>query len=223
MNAIKSYNLNLTKDQFLDDYTAFRTATTQNFRYKNHNYLAVYMNNDQYAYLNVLSNKNQLSLIVNLQFYYVYGFNIDNQYFAFEGEAFNSLKKAGFTILEANKIPYGDAYNQIGTSEQINSVCQESVSLITLQNSISRIVDMTIEWTDKNEDLLRVFWCLIEGIRFNEISNIVDELIAENPFNITFGYFYYMAERWAELSVGAAYSSKMDNSIAVYELHSLQN
>ena len=50
---------------------------------------------------------------------------------SFEGEAFNSL--AGFTIPEANKIPYGDAYNQIGTSEQINSVCQESVGLITLQ------------------------------------------------------------------------------------------
>ena len=96
------------------------------------------------------------------------------------------------------------------------------VSLGALQNSIDRVVDLTIDWTDKNEDLLRVFWCLVEGIRFSEISNIVHELIVDNPYNTTFAYFYYMAERWAELSVGAAYSGKVDKSIAVYELHRLQ-
>ncbi|MDE5068208.1 MAG: hypothetical protein O4861_04385 [Trichodesmium sp. St16_bin4-tuft] len=165
------------------------------------------------------SNNSLLTLIVNLEFYYVYGFKIDNQYFAYEGEAFDSLNKAGFNIPDENKIPYGDAYYQIGTREQIDSVCQESVSLEALQNSISRVVDLNIEWTDKNEDLLRVFWCLVEGIRFNEISNIVNELVAGKPCNITFAYFYYMAERWAKLSVGSAYLGKLDKSIAVYELN----
>ena len=222
MNTTKSYDLNLEQDQFLQDYTTFRTATSQNFTYNKNNYPAVYLDSDQYAYLNIYSNKSQLTLIVNLEFYYVYGFKIDNQYFAYEGEAFDSLNQAGFTIPEANKIPYGDAYYQIGTYEQIDSVCQESVSLEALQNSIDQVVDLTIKWTDKNEDLLRVFWCLVEGIRFSEISNIVHELIAGDPYNTTFAYFYYMAERWAELSVGAAYSSKVDKSIAVYELHRLQ-
>jgi hypothetical protein len=222
MNTTKSYDLNLEQDQFLNDYTTFRAATSQNFKYKEINYPAVYMDSSQYAYLNISSNNSLLTLIVNLEYYYVYGFKIDNQYFAYEGEAFDSLNQAGFSIPEANKIPYGDAYYEIGTYEQIDSVCQESVSLEALQNAISRVVDLTIEWTDKNEDLLRVFWCLVEGIRFQKISNIVFALIAGNPYNITFAYFYYMAERWAELSVGAAYSAKEDKSIAVYELHRLQ-
>jgi hypothetical protein len=222
MSTTKSYDLTLEQDQFLNDYATFRAATSQNFTYNKNNYPAVYMDGDQYAYLNITSNKSQLTLIVNLEFYYVYGFKIDNQYFAYEGEAFDSLNQAGFTIPEANKIPYGDAYYQIGTYAQIDSVCQESVTLKALQNSIDQVVDLTIDWTDKNEDLLRVFWCLVEGIRFSEISTIVHELIAGNPYNTTFAYFYYMAERWAELSVGAAYSSKVDKSIAVYELHRLQ-
>jgi len=222
MSTTPSYDLNLEKDKFLTDYTTFREATSQNFTYKDKDYPAVYMDSKQYAYLNISSNGNLLTLIVNLQYYYVYGFKIDGQYYAYEGEAFNSLNEDGFTIPAANKIPYGDAYYQIGTYEQIDSVCQESVSLEALQNSISHVVDMSLKWTDKNEDLLRVFWCLVEGIRFKEISTIVNELIEGKPYKITFAYFYYMAERWAELSVGAAYSSKVDKSIAVYELNRLK-
>ena len=205
-----------------DNYTTFREATSQNFNYNGNDYPAVYMDSKEYAYLNIYSEANLLTLIVNLEFYYVYGFKIDDQYFAYEGEAFDSLNQDGFTIPEANKIPYGDAYYEIGSDEQIDSVRQESVSLESLQNSISRVVDLSIKWTDKNEDLLRVFWCLVEGVRFSEISNIVNELIAGNPYNITYSYFYYMAERLAELSIGAAYSGKVDKSIAVYELHRLQ-
>lgn len=222
MSTTPSYDLKLEKDQFLSDYTTFREATSQNFEYNKNNYPSVYMKSDQYAYLNIYSGKDLLTLIVNLEFYYVYGFKIDDQYYAYEGEAFESLNADGFTIPEDNKIPYGDAYYQIGTYEQIDSVCQESVTLEALQNSISQVVDMSVAWTDKNEDLLRVFWCLVEGIRFSEISYVVNQLIEGNPYNVTFAYFYYMAERWAELSVGAAYSSKVDKSIAVYELHRLQ-
>lgn len=222
MSTTKSYNLNLNQEQFLNDYTTFRTATSQNFSYNDNHYPAVYMDSDMYAYLNIYAGANKLTLIVNLEFYYVYGFKIDDQYFAYQGEAFDSLNQAGFNIPQANKIPYGDAYYQIGTYAQIDSVCKEFVSLDALQKSILRVVDLSLAWTDKNEDLLRVFWCLVEGIRFSEISNIVNELISGNAYNVTFAYFYYMAERWAELSVGAAYSGKVDKSIAVYELHRLQ-
>ena len=222
MSTTKSYDLNLKTDQFLADYKTFREATSQNFCYNDKDYPAVYMDSDQYAYLNIYVNNSLLTLIVNLQYYYVYGFKIDGQYFAYEGDTFCYLNEAGFDIPEANKIPYGDAYYQIGTEAQIDSVCQESVSLDALQKSIENVADLSLAWTDKNEDLLRVFWCLVEGIRFSGISNIVNRLIAGTSYNVTFAYFYYMAERWAKLSVGAAYSGKADDSIAVYELHRLQ-
>jgi len=222
MSTTPSYDLHLESGKFLDDYDTFRKATTQPFKYKEKSYTAVYMTSDQYAYLNIYSGKDQLSLIVNLEFYYVYGFKIAGQLFAYEGEAFQSLTKAGFDIPVANKIPYGDAYYQIGTYPQIDAVCAENVSLEALQKAISTVADLSIAWTDKNEDLLRMFWCLVEGVRFNYISDIVDKLIKGDPYNVTFAYFYYMAERWAELSVGAAYSGKDDKSIAVYELHRLE-
>lgn len=222
MSTFNSYDLNLEQGQFLDDYDAFRAATSQNFEYKDKDYPAVYLGSDQYAYVNIHSGQDQLSLIVNLEFYYVYGFKIDGQSFAYEGEAFEALNQAGFDIPEANKIPYGDAYYQIGTYDQIDSVCEENVTLEVLQKAISTVADLSVEWTDKNEDLLRMFWCLVEGIRFKEISRIVNELVEGEAYNVTFAYFYYMAERWAELSVGAAYSGKDDSSIAVYELHRLQ-
>lgn len=222
MSTTPQYYLNLNQDEFLDNYKTFRDATAKNFSYQGQDYPAVYMGSDQYAYLTIYSSSDQLTLIVNLEFYYVYGFKIEDQYFAYQGEAYDSLTKAGFYIPTANIIPFGDAYYEIGSEQQINSVCQESVSLENLQQSIARVADLSIAWTSKNEDLLRMFWCLVEGIRFQEISGIVNTLIASEPYNITFAYFYYMAERWAELSVGAAYSGKVDKSIAVYELHRLQ-
>lgn len=221
METLKSYNLNLQADLFLNDYATFREATSDTFTYNEKDYTAVYLGEDDYAYINITSNDDELTLIINLEFYYVYGFVIDGQYFAYTGEAYDSLTAAGFTIPDANIIPYGDAYYEIGSDDQINSVCQESVSLEALQNSISRVADLSIEWTDKNEDLLRMFWCLVEGVRFDGISTIVNDLIEGTAYNVTFGYFYLMAERWAEMSVGAAYRGKPDKSIAVYELHSL--
>ena len=223
MDSIPSYDLNLNQGQFLDDYNTFRTATSQDFYYNDNNYPSVYLSSDDYAYVNIYSKSDPLTLIVNLEFYYVYGFVIDQQYFAYEGEAYNSLTEAGFYIPKENIIPYGDAYYEIGTTQQIDSVCQENVSLDALQNAIAQVVDLSVAWTDKNENLLRLFWCLVEGVRFEEISSIMNTLLEGKPYNTTFAYFYYMAERWAEISVGAAYSGKVDKSVAVYELHRLQS
>ena len=222
MSTTPSYDLTLDSDNFLNDYETFRDATSQDFKYNDQEYPAVYLNSDDYAFLNIHSDGTQLTLIINLQYYYVYGFKIDDQYFAYEGEAYEALNKAGFDIPEANKIPYGDAYYQIGTYEQIDAVCQENVTLETLQNAISTVADLSVKWTDKNEDLLRMFWCLVEGIRFSGISSVVDKLIKGEPYNVTFAYFYYMAERWAKLSIGNAYEGKTDSSIAVYELNRLK-
>jgi hypothetical protein len=64
MDTTKSYDLKLVQDQFLNDYATFRAATSQNFTYNKNKYPAVYMDGDQYAYLNISSNKSQLTLIV---------------------------------------------------------------------------------------------------------------------------------------------------------------
>ena len=230
MYEIKEYSLTLNEDQFLSDYSIFRAATSKTFTYKKRDYAAVYLDYDQYAYVNIISDQGsndsiELTLIVNLQYYYVFGFKIDGQYFAYQDSALKALQGAGFKIPKSNIIPYGDAYYEIGSHAQIQNVCQENVSLSAIQSSIARIVDLKIGWTDKKEDLLRVFWSLVEGIRFNEISSIVHTLITGNSFNTTFGYFYYMAERWAEMSIGTAYRGKKnsDSSIAVYELNMLKS
>ena len=223
MTDYPSYDLTLESSQFLNDYTTFRDDTSQTFKYNDSDYPAVYLSSDDYAYLNIHSDGTDLTLIVNLQYYYVYGFIIDGQYFAYQGEAYDALTSAGFTIPEANIIPYGDAYYDIGTDEQIDAVCQENVSLEVLQQAIDNVADLSIAWTDKNEDLLRMFWCLVEGIRFSEISYVVNQLVSGDSYNVTFSYFYYMAERWAKLSYGNAYEGKGDSSIAVYELNRLKS
>lgn len=222
MSTTPSYNLTLESGQFLNDYKTFRDATSQDFKYNDYEYPAVYLSSNDYAYLNIQSNGTQLTLIINLQYYYVYGFVIDGQNFAYKGEAYEALTSAGFDIPKANIIPYGDAYYDIGTDEQIDAVCQENVSLEVLQQAIANVADLNIAWTDKNEDLLRMFWCLVEGIRFSGISDVVDKLVTGDSYNVTFAYFYYMAERWAKLSLGNAYEGKGDSSIAVYELNRLK-
>ncbi|MFK7784562.1 MAG: ribosome-inactivating family protein [Crocinitomicaceae bacterium] len=221
-SSTPSYDLTLTSDKFLNDYSTFRNATSQNFSYNNVEYPAVYLTSDDYAYLNIHSGGDLLTLIVNLEYYYVYGFQIDGQYYAYEGEAYDSLTAAGWDIPSSNIIPYGDAYYEIASDAQIDAVCVENVTLTALQDSISAVIDMSIDWNDKREDLLRVFWCLVEGIRFSEISYVVNDLVGGTDYNTTFGYFYYMAERWAKLSIGNAYEAKTDSSIAVYELNRLK-
>jgi hypothetical protein len=216
-----SYDLTLTSDSFLSDYDTFRNATSQDFSYNDVEYPSVFKTSDDYALLNIHSGDDLLTLIVNLQYYYVYGFQIDGQNFAYEGEAYDALKDL-FDIPKSNIIPYGDAYYQIASYDQIDAVCVENVTLSTLQNAISTVANLDVSWEDKREDLLRMFWCLVEGIRFAEISRIVNILVSGESYNVTFAYFYYMAERWAKLSIGNAYEGKLDSSIAVYELNRLK-
>ena len=50
MSTNLSYDLHLESDKFLDDYDAFRKATTKPFSYKGKDYTAVYMSSDQYTH-----------------------------------------------------------------------------------------------------------------------------------------------------------------------------
>ena len=64
-----------------------------------------------------------------------------------------------------------------------------------------------------------VFWSLIEGIRFAEISNAINNTINGSGTSLTYADFYHLADDWADRSVDAAHKGKLDPRIAVYELH----
>lgn len=226
------YKLTLDAEKLYSDYTAFRNATSNEYTYGEKKYRSVDGTDTQYAYLTIeASGTSPLTLIVNLEFYYVYGFLIKERVFAYgadpsksnpkESEAYKGLIAAGFTIDDKDIIPFGDAYYEISNDTQRDEVADETVTIDAIITSLSRISDLAIHWDDKREDLLRVFWSLVEGVRFSGISRIVSSLLAGKERNCTYGYFYFMAERWAELSTGAAFEGKIDRSIAVYELHRL--
>lgn len=222
MPDIPSYNITLDTLNFIKEYNAFRHATSSDYIYNEKTYRSVDRSSDDYAYLNiVIPNGATLTLIVNLEFYYVYGFQIGDQLFAYKGEAYESLSTMGFTIPEENTLPFGDAYYEIANEDQRLTVSNQQVEIEEILTSIERVVDLSIDWSDKREDLLRIFWSLVEGIRFVGISKTVYDLLCGHTQRVTYNYFYYMAERWAELSIGAAHSGKVDKSIAVYELHRL--
>lgn len=248
MTNIPSYTITLDPVTFIKEYNCFRKATSGEYSYttktydnkeKKISYRAVDKSSSDYAFLNIaIPNGVTLTLIVNLEFYYVYGFLIDDKVFAYgppqkdipkkdgkepqESEAVRGLRQAGFEIAEENILPFGDAYFQIANEDQRLNVANTRVTIEDILTSIETIVDLSIPWDDKREDLLCVFWSLIEGIRFNGISHTIYDLLVGNTQEVSYSYFYYMAERWAELSIGAAFSGKVDKSIAVYELHRLQ-
>ena len=103
-----------------------------------------------------------------------------------------------------------------------DKVCKELVTSQDILSSIDFIVDMNNSWEDKREYLLRVFWTLVEGVRFSGISDIVQNLFNNKEQSITYNYFFYMAERWEKISVGNAYLGRLDKSIAVYDLRPLE-
>ncbi|NER96709.1 MAG: hypothetical protein F6J86_23165 [Symploca sp. SIO1B1] len=178
------------------------------------------MGEDSYAKLSIESRGEQkLTLIVNLQNYYVFGFLIDDKCYSFRGVD-EKLRNAGFEVEEV--LPYGDAYYQIGESGVEESVCGQLVSAEDIRTSIDFIIDMSKSWESKRQHLLRVFWALVEGIRFSGISDIVYNLFNGESEKVTYRYFFYMAERWEKLSVGNAYLGRPDKSIAVYDIRPLE-
>lgn len=222
MTNFPSYTIHLDPLNFIKEYNAFRHATSSDYIYNEKTYRAVDKTSEEYAYLTfVIPEGDTLTLIVNLEFYYVYGFQIEGQLFVYEGEAYTGLTDAGFDIPKENTLPFGDAYYQIADENQRLTVANQQVAIEDIFTSIERVVNLSLPWNDKREDLLCVFWSLVEGIRFTGISKTVYDLLCGHTQRVTYNYFYYMAERWAELSIGAAYSGKIDKSIAVYELHRL--
>ena len=162
----------------------------------------------------------QLRLIVNLQFYYVYGFYLVNaKVYAFKGSSKKELTKFGF---DCDTIPYGDGYYDIKAEigeTVFNELLNTEVSLTQLISALDQLGNFNIPFSDKAKSILVVFWSLVEGIRFAGISNVILGLLKGYPNKSTsYQSFYDLAEVWSELCVKAADDKTLNPDIAVYDL-----
>ncbi len=209
---------------FNDSINHFRTATTRDRTVNGQVYPAVYLDENDYGGLSIYFDEAQsLSLIVNLEFYYVYGFYYDGTVYAYKGEAYDALQNYGFDCI---KIPFGDSYPDIEkrlTTKQVDELKASQATWKLLHSSISTLADQSIAFEDKCLEILVVFWSLIEGIRFAEISDAINNTINGSGTSLTYADFYNLADHWAKLSVSAADNGKLDPRIAVYELHHIKD
>lgn len=198
----------------------FRKATSRIRYINNEAYPAVYLSENDFGGLTITFGDNKkLQLIVNLEFYYVYGFLIGNDVYGFQGEGMTALEKLGFNV---TPISYGDGYSDIrrqSQKEHLPDVTTMKVRLSTLLTSMENIINPTISFDQKSNDILVTFWSLIEGIRFAKISNTIGDLLENQPVTAIYDDFYKLAVIWAKLSVAAADKGVLNPDIAVYELH----
>ena len=211
-------------ENFVESLGEFRRLTSKEETYNGQKYPAVYMWSDDYGGLTFnYGNGKKLQLILNLEFYYCYGFYIDGAVYGFKGEASEGLNKLGFEVTE---LSFGDAYYQIDallTPGALQELKDTQVTLDAITNSLDCINDTSIEFSDKAKDILTAFWSLIEGIRFAYISQTVDGLIGGGSTARNYGDFFNLAEKWADLSVAAAEKGVLNPDIAVYELHRMRS
>lgn len=211
-------NLGATFQSSID---AFRKVTSRPRIINGISYTSVYLTKNEFGGLRIRYDKGkELCLIVNLEFYYVYGFFLDDsKVYAFDGEGDKALKKLGF---ETETIPYGDGYYDIKKmmgDDEFYNLLHTKIEFAQITSALNQITDTTIPFTKKAESILIVFWSIIEGIRFASISNVVSNLIQANTNDYIYDYFYELAEIWAKLSVIAVYDKKNNPDIGVYDLH----
>ena len=220
---MKTYKINLDSN-LTSDYENFRNETSGTFEHRKNTYRVVNRSKKDFSILTIIYNgKEKITLVVNLQDYYVYGFLFNDKCYTFKGSEKEELIAAGIKV-PIEEIPYGDAYFEIGAGGIEKKVEAEVVSSKAILSSIDFIVDLNKSWDEKREHILRVFWALVEGIRFCGISNVIQTLFTstDEQINTTYAYFFYMAERWEKISIGNAYMGKMDKSIAVYDLRPME-
>ncbi len=209
---------------FEEGLNSFRTLTSKLIDYNKCTYPSVYLSDKDYGGLTIhFSDDKELRLVVNFEFYYVYGMFIDDDLYAFKGEACEALVDFGF---EPKEIPYGDAYYDIDeglSKKQLEDLKNTSVTLTLLYTSLGMVIDPSVGFDEKREALLIVFWSLVEGIRFAYISNTINALLNGYEEERTYNDFYELAETWADLCVAAAKKGVLDDRIAVYDLHRLEN
>lgn len=166
----KEYFLNLDLSP-TDCSQLLRSETSRIYTHKEHDYPVVYLPVTAFAKVTIrFKDVDKMTLIVNLQDYYVIGFLINEKCYAIKNLE-DDLTNAGFSVEEV--LPYGDPYYQIGQDGVEEKVCNEAVTMNSIISAIDFIVDMDNSQTDKRESLVRVFWSLVEGVRFSSISDVV--------------------------------------------------
>ena len=225
LSTFGNQKLELKLDADFDSsYDAFRKVTSKVRKINNMNYIATYLPSTAYGGLTIHFGKNKkLQLIVNLEFYYVYGFFIGDAVYAFQGEATEGLKGLGFDV---TGIPYEDGYTDIrnqSTKMGLPDVTTKRVKLSLLYQSMENLINPAISFELKSNDILVTFWSLVEGIRFAEISNTIDDTLNEQPTSLIYNDFYYLAKNWKNLSVAAADRRVYNPVLAVYELDSMDD
>ena len=218
--SLKTLKIELD-DNFESSLKKFRNLTSRIRTINKINYPAVYLSDADYGGLQIkYGSGSQLSLIVNLEFYYVYGFFLDDEkVYAFKGEAEEALSKFGFST---ETIPYGDGYFDIKnelSEEEFYALLNTNVELNQIISGLDQLADTSIAFEKKAKSVLTVFWSLVEGIRFDGISNVVWNLIQNQPnVNVQYCIFYDLAEVWSDLCVKAVKVKIKNPSIAVYDL-----
>ena len=225
LSTFEGQKLELNLDESFDaSYDAFRKVTTEIRTINDTDYRAVYLQDTDYGGLTInFENGQKLQLIMNLEFYYVYGFLIGEEVHGFAGEGAEGLRGLGFDVID---IPYEDGYTQIraqSTKEGLPDVTTKRVKLSLLYESMTNINNPDISFELKSNDILITFWSLVEGIRFAWISNIIDDLINDKPTTAIYDDFYKLAVNWKNLSVAAADKSAYNPVLAVYELDSMDD
>jgi hypothetical protein len=225
LSTFEGQELEINLDESFDaSYDAFRKATSKIRKINDTDYRAVYLPSTTYGGLTInFENGQKLQLIMNLEFYYVYGFLIGDTAYGFEGEGAIGLKSQGFDV---TLIPYGDSYTDIraqSTAEGFPDVSTKRVKLSLLYKSMENIINPDISFKLKSNDILVTFWSLVEGIRFSRISNTIDDLLNNHPTTDIYDNFYQLAENWKNLSVAAADKSTYNPVLAVYELDSMDD
>jgi len=221
LSTLKGEQLEITLDKnFSTSLQRFRSATSRIRRIKNEAYPAVYLTASDFGGLTItFGNQKKLQLIINLEFYYIYGFLLGDDVFGLQGEGIEGLEKLGFTV---TPISYGDGYSAIRYQSQqkgLPDVTTMKVRLSTLLTSMENLINPAISFDLKSNDILITFWSLIEGIRFAKIANTIEDLLEKQPVNSVYDDFYKLAVIWAKLSVAAADQGVLNPDIAVYELH----
>lgn len=219
--TINEYDLKISLDpNYLESLDEFRELTSR-IRTLNHiNYPVVYLSENDFGGLTITYNSTgKLRLIVNLQFYYVYGFYLDDgNVYAFQGPSEQALKDFGFDCIT---IPYGDGYFDIKKvlgETAFNDLLNTDVTLYDIVSSLNQVANPNIAFSDKSRALLITLWSMAEGIRFSGISNVINKLLGQEYEDKTYSMFYNLAEVWSELCITAANEKTLNPDIAVYDL-----
>ncbi len=220
ISKFKGHNLNLSLDEnFEFDLNSFRNLTSRIRTLNSINYPVVYLNANDYGGLTINYGDSQLRLIVNLQFYYVFGFYLDDdKVYAFNGPSETALTNFGFDCIT---IPYADGYQDIKAvlgETAFNKLLGTEVSLAQLIPALDQLTNIYIPFSEKARSILVVFWSLVEGIRFAGISNVILGLIQNYPNATIYQSFYNLAEVWTELCIKAVDEKKLNPDIAVYHI-----